>query len=304
VVTHELLAEQVRKSCCSATYSWDVRVGFYIQELNIMLDAGPVTHKNPDHIFITHNHVDHVAGLPFSMIRSDDSHIFNVYGPAAAEKHIQKYVSAMFELNDLSEVPYDPTSDRYSYIGFREPVSITLSLKRNLYEVDVVICDHTVPTVSYCFKEIRTKLKEDYIGLSGREVKSLRENGVEITESKKHKRFAYICDTSIKVLTDFPDILLYPIVFIECSFLYPDDLAQAETTKHIHWDQLLPFIISNRDTLFVLMHFSLRYREEDILRFILKKQDEIGLSNIKIWAGDTNIENSSNILCQECKIVR
>ena len=37
--------------------------GFYIPELNIMLDAGPTSLKNPDHIFITHNHVDHVAGV-------------------------------------------------------------------------------------------------------------------------------------------------------------------------------------------------------------------------------------------------
>ena len=41
------------------------RVGFYIPELNIMLDAGPTSSKNPDHVFITHNHVDHVAGVRF-----------------------------------------------------------------------------------------------------------------------------------------------------------------------------------------------------------------------------------------------
>mmetsp|Transcript_32578 Transcript_32578/g.60868 ORF Transcript_32578/g.60868 Transcript_32578/m.60868 type:complete len:302 (+) Transcript_32578:230-1135(+) len=31
-----------------------------------MLDAEPASTKNPDHIFITHNHIDHLAGLPFT----------------------------------------------------------------------------------------------------------------------------------------------------------------------------------------------------------------------------------------------
>ena len=35
------------------------RTGFYIPELNIMLDAGPQNFNNPDNIFITHSHLDH-----------------------------------------------------------------------------------------------------------------------------------------------------------------------------------------------------------------------------------------------------
>ena len=40
------------------------RTGFYIPQLDIMLDAGVQNFNKPKHIFITHTHLDHIAHLP------------------------------------------------------------------------------------------------------------------------------------------------------------------------------------------------------------------------------------------------
>ena len=92
------------------------------------------------------------------------SHVFHVHGPQEAEAHIKQYVTAMYELNALS-TGYDPYNDLYQYHGLSGASSLRMQFKKHqVYEVDVVECDHTVPSVSYCFSEVRRKLKDEYTG--------------------------------------------------------------------------------------------------------------------------------------------
>jgi hypothetical protein len=96
--------------------------------------------------------------------QGQDDHRFHIHGPLEAEAHIKKYVTSMYELNALSS-DYDPYKDLYCYHGHSEAASsFRLTLRKQLYEIDIVLCDHSVPTVSYCFSEMRMKLKEEYAG--------------------------------------------------------------------------------------------------------------------------------------------
>lgn len=97
------------------------RTGFYVNGLNIMLDAGPQCFKKPDHIFITHSHCDHIANLPFTLIGEEDgNHKYNLYGPKKAETKIKKYISSMFEANSLSDnIPVD---DWFTYYGLEKKI--------------------------------------------------------------------------------------------------------------------------------------------------------------------------------------
>ena len=89
--------------------------------------------------------------------------MFNIHAPLEAEAHIKTYVAAMFELNSLSN-GYDPYKDLYTFYGYSDPISVQLKFRKNLYSVDIVLCDHSVPTISYCFSEVRMKLKDEYLG--------------------------------------------------------------------------------------------------------------------------------------------
>jgi hypothetical protein len=58
----------------------------------------------------------------------------------------------------------------------------------------------------------------------------------------------------------------------------------------VHWEELLPFVKANPSTLFVLIHFSLRYKDTEILEFFQRQVDEHNIRNIKPWLTDIQDE--------------
>jgi ribonuclease Z len=268
------------------------RTGFNIEQLDILLDGGGQC-NSAKHIFITHTHGDHIATLPFSLINPDvnmEGFIKPVvYGPEPARSHIHNYITSLFTTNAMSynDNLMKLVEDSYTYKGYSSACVDRINIKNTDYDLEIFMCDHGITTISYGFSSISNKLKDEYKGKSGTELKTLRLSGVTITNEVSTKKFAYICDTSIKVLKWHPNILNYPLVFIECTFLYPDELDNAAKTKHIHWLHLRDYVINNPNTLFVLIHFSLRYTDNEILDFFAKEMGLYDFSNIKVWAGDT-----------------
>lgn len=45
-----------------------LRTSFYVEELDIYLDAGLSGYMSPECIFITHAHGDHIANIPFLIL--------------------------------------------------------------------------------------------------------------------------------------------------------------------------------------------------------------------------------------------
>ena len=104
--------------------------------------------------------------------------------------------------------------------------------------------------------------------MKGQEIRALKDVNAEITEEFVFKKFAYVCDTTIKVFDMNPTLLQYPVIFIECTFLYEDDLEMASGKKHIHFTELRPYIEENPTTEFMLIHFSQRYKDAEIQEFL------------------------------------
>lgn len=251
------------------------RTGFHIPELDIMLDAGPQNHNAPTTIFITHAHIDHIAGLPFTMLGATRDKKFMVYAPAEAVPYIASYVQGMFDANATAKI----TIDWCKYGLVKANDHFRCNAKNTIIDVEVFGCDHRVPTVSYGISEVRSKLKPEYAGVPGKEIAALRKSGVEITSEQPTKKLAYVCDTSIAVFDMHPEILQYPTLFIECTFTTDDEAANAESTKHIHWLQLKPFVVKHTDVHFVLFHFSQRLTDDQLTEFFTQEN----LPNLSWW---------------------
>lgn len=287
---------------------------FIIPQLNLLLDAGLCVNKQrPKHIFITHGHTDHCLLTPAFIKRSDPP---DIYCPVEVARVLNDFLRAKTVLNagglrtaddtDKSDAEsvddFEPSEDPQPLTCPTAPTAPTerhwldthdlhgvqpgdvVPLRRTIdWTAEAFACDHQVPCVGYVFKMNSKKLKKEYIGLKGVELKNLRESGIEITASHATPVFAFLGDTTAATLAAEPQWLKdeIPVVITECSFLYEEHRAQAVKTKHTIWADLEPVIRKWPKTTFILMHFSLRYSDKDIRRFFANMQDPP--ANIVVW---------------------
>ena len=272
------------------------RTGFYVHGLNVMFDCGPQSFKKPNHIFITHSHTDHIFSLPTTLIRGGDmDHIFNLYAPKESETFITKFVNSMFEMNSVEEINDIKWFDFHPQGG---DMTFDVESNGNKLKVRSFDCDHSIPTVSYGISLLKNKLNPKYIGMPGKEIAALRKSGVDVSIEVADPKFAFVCDTSIEVLKTCPFILDYPIVFIECTFISEGEEQMAVDKKHIHWQELKPYVLANKNTKFVLIHFSLRYKDEEIKEILGKKFEADGITNVDLWLSDLAVCDDNTDLLQ------
>ena len=254
------------------------RTGFYIKSLDLMIDAGPQKMGNPKTILVTHAHADHIANIPFTLIKGSDKEDFpDIFVPEKSKDFLNQYISSMFAANFCCKV----NQKIANWYPVKGSYSIDYNAKHQNIKISVYDCDHDVPTVSYGISSEQSYLKREYEHLKGspKELGALRKGGITITENRINPKIVFVWDTTIKILETSPAILDYPVIMIECTFLTEDDLEVSKTRKHIHWNDLKPYVEKYLETTFVLVHFSLRYKNDEIKEFFEKEN----LPNVKPW---------------------
>ena len=143
--------------------------------------------------------------------------------------------------------------------------------------------DHSVPTIGYGFSELKTKLRSDLVGLTGKQIAEKRRAGENVNEQTSKKLFAFLGDTTHTIFENTPNkILQYPVVIVECSFIDDEHIDHSIEKKHMHWNFLRPFVEQNPTVTFILIHFSLRYKADFVKAFFAKT----GLKNVVVFLAD------------------
>lgn len=241
--------------------------GIYVPEMNLMLDAGMVvtTSKFP-RLFVTHSHSDHSYQIPY-MYSAASTVPLDIYVPQASVPHFDRYLISAQLLNDHGdEKTVSTCSKRYSLHGVSEQEIIDLD---GSYRVEAFRCHHTVPCLGYAFYEKRSKLKVEYAQLNGKQIQELKKQGTDVTEQLYVPLFAFLGDTTPAVFASgshSAQLLLdrMPVVICECTFL---DGEQSDDKGHTHWSGIRPIIEEHPNVTFVLIHFSLKHKREDIQQF-------------------------------------
>eukprot|EP00668_Euglena_longa_P012051 GGOE01014476.1.p1 GENE.GGOE01014476.1~~GGOE01014476.1.p1 ORF type:complete len:481 (+),score=66.29 GGOE01014476.1:48-1490(+) len=296
------------------------RTGFHLRggPCNIMLDAGidlPSPHCTPPRmVLLTHAHADHANALPMILqkrhtdpVLSKSTHIFLPLGimrrlrefclmsrAIQGDERVIPYPSIRQRLHEPDIMPGAALCSsalegsnrlwRPVVPGMRLSVPVGAANSRQVMDVAVLKCDHTVPACGYVLLEQRRRLKPEY----ARETKQLTEANVvaakkrgETVDAIVHlPLLAYLLDTTTEVLEHSQEqsdlIFSCPFIIIECSYLELDMEEEARVRRHTIWPDLVPFVRhsiteavakgTNPPT-WILVHFSLRYTELEIVTF-------------------------------------
>ena len=252
---------------------------FYIPDLCFYCDAGIHSYFSADYIFVSHGHGDHIQsinGILKSQNIERSKQPVLIYCPHEISKMLTKYIESFFQVN--ANNPYLKCHKIMNVIGLSSSERLALKIKNRNYLMETFKCFHSVPTLGFGLIEVREKLREEFIGQSPTEIIVLKKNGVSITNLIEVPLFCYLGDTTHAVF-DAIKIFYYPTIIVECTFLYDDDLQEATKRKHMHWLNLKSIIAKHPDNLFILIHFSLRYSDQDIEKFFSDKL----LKNMLIW---------------------
>lgn len=255
---------------------------FRIRELGIALDIG----RGPDavvhlpHVFISHAHLDHAAGVPWyaGQRHLQRMHGGRIYVPQEAADDFRALFSVHERLTGA-------TFDEVEIVGVAE--NQTLRFARNLM-VRGHSATHRVAARAYEFIEMRHHLRQDYAGLPKEELARLRQERVALDEEHHIPILFYTGDTDRGILETNEAIYRAEVLMIECSFVADGHQSRAAQYRHIHVDDLAEFAERFENRWIVLTHFSRRYDRNEIRDTVRRRlpqslRDRIRLALPEAW---------------------
>jgi ribonuclease Z len=314
---------------------------FIIPELRVAFDAGKESEQHPTHIFISHAHCDHTKGLPALLLEPNGIPIVVVPKPSAnsIRKLVNSYhqstkyndtFTVKWKLYEASVSTTDPPEKQHflqemvKVNDTYELIDVIFKIKNMDFKVEMFKSTHTIPTTAYGLIEQRKKLVDKLVGKSQDEINAAKERGELISKIIEIAHIVNLGDTTHHVFylnkqctIPNPNLEKYGTIIVECTFLgdTKEEIKQAKEKKHIHWDNLKPYIESHPNTNFILSHFSVRYTSKEIGDFFSK----INLPNVfplfhdfeqywmnrifeKVKEDETGeLLKKLNLFCQECK---
>lgn len=258
---------------------------FYIPELRIMFDCGVSHNFVPEHVFITHGHLDHTKAIAETIVQQGNTKAKikikpNIFIPSETEQFFKEAIHHIFVLSKHN--PTHKMNNKFNLVSSTENMRIDVVIKNTPWIVEIFKCYHTTPCVGYGLIEKRQKLKEEYKNLTGQELGNLKKQNIQITEEKEYPILCFLGDTTIEVFKN-NNIFKYPIIFTECTFFEENLKKLAWTKKHTLWSDLIKIINKHPDNFFIIYHFSNRYKDIDIKTLI----DDIP-TNVFFWQTKKN----------------
>lgn len=244
-------------------------------KLGFELGGSPWAFMGTQTFFVTHGHLDHLAALPVYVARRRMMKMEPplIYVPARIEEPIRQMLRSWQKL-DRGRMVCDLR-------GVSPGDEIELSRE---HRVQVFETRHTVPSVGYLVYDCRRKLKPEFHGLPGDQIRDLRQSGTAVTDEVLTPLVCFTGDTSAPGLDAHPDVYRAEILITEMTFFRPDHRREKiRKFGHLHLDDLLDRADRFQNELIILSHLSTRTHDSEARRRIAQKAPESLRDRLLLW---------------------
>lgn len=254
-----------------------VQTYWRIPELKLGFDLGaqPWDFMGTATWFVTHTHLDHIAALPVyvarrRMMKMDPPTIYLPEHALIPMQHLLKAVSRL----DRGRLPCE-------LVPVKAGDEIVLSK-----ELLVTACAtrHTLPSLGYIVWERRKKLKTEYQGLAGEQIRDLRLSGVDVAEERRLPLLAYLGDSEPRGLDECPQMYEARVLIAEMTFVAPAHRKdKIHKHGHMHLDDFVERQERFQNERIVATHFSTRYSSSQIRSFVEKALPDMLGGRLHLW---------------------
>lgn len=254
-----------------------VQTYWRIPEMKLGFDLGlhPWSFMATPNWFVSHTHLDHIAALPVYVSRRRMMKMEppTIYLPTEAVEPVERLLRAVERL-DRGRLPVN-------LVGVEPGQEVELS--RELV-VSILPTRHTIPSIGFLVWERRKKLKDEYHGLTGEQIRDIRLSGQEVSREIRLPRVAYLGDTSPAGLDANPDAYLAEILILEMTFVGRDERpSRIHKYGHMHLDDFLKRADRFENTWVIASHFSTRMHPDAIQRIVERRLPKSLRSRLKVW---------------------
>jgi ribonuclease Z len=232
---------------------------FAAPELNLGFDIGraPREMLAVDHIFLSHGHMDHAAGVAyyFSQRMFIDNAPGNLY---AAEPLIEPFRELLRLWGEIDG--NEPAANLHAIIP-GEDIDVRRGLIVRPFEVRHACRGRNRQRfngLGFSVIEVRKKLLEEYQGLMGPQIVELKRQGVEIERRVEVPLLTYCGDTALGDFLELPHVRESKLLLLECTFVDPDHVERARAGHHMHVSDLAKVIPGLNNERIVLTHLTRR----------------------------------------------
>lgn len=255
-----------------------LRTCIMILELNTAFDMGYADEQAfaYDNKLISHGHMDHCGSL-----HTDHS----------ARKFANITKNKLYVMPQQCIVPFKMIASAFSEMNSGRPgknvkminelIDTVLISSENCemipllctgpYYVQSILMEHKVKSYGYIVYMKSNRLKPEFVGLSGQEIKKKKEElGKDnLTYVHMEPMIAYTGDTTIEGVLRYDIMLNVPLLIMECTGFDIDDMKTTEEGYHIHFNDIIKYHEKFMNEKIILFHFSQKYKVyEDIEPFI------------------------------------
>jgi len=248
-----------------------------VPELKLGFDLGahPWDFMGTGTWFVSHTHLDHIAALPIYVARRRMMKMEppTVYVPVEALDDVKKLLMIFHRL--------DRGRQNCDLRGVSPGDEIALSRE---HVVTVFNTVHTIPSRGFVVWDRRNKLKDEYVGLAGNQIRDLKLSGVEITREVRSPLVAYTGDTAPAGLDAEPACFDAKVLITEMSFIR-DKHRREKIHKfgHMHLDDFVERADRFKNELIVAGHFSTRYHPSEVRRLLDARLPAALKPRLRVW---------------------